>query len=257
VGSLSDNGGSWPGDGGAADGLPGLPEEWGVIVVPDDLAELSDEVTAVQEELRRDQRNTRWDRFTERPVVRALRRLGSAGLRAPVLIISMAILVTIASLFASAWPGPSRPPSTQRTANAADDGLESLPALELRGAEGQMVALNGQLPAVILITDQCECGDLVAATTSAVRADTTVVTVVSGPGSAATALVPPTSTTPQAQGKTVRAMRDPTGGLRSTLKLGAPDGTAAVLLVNRSGEIVRKLPRTASVADFQPDLARL
>jgi hypothetical protein len=62
-----------------------------------------------------------------------------------------------------------------------------------------------------------------------------------------TALVPPTNTTPQAQGKTVRAMRDPTGELRSTLELGAPDGTAAVLLVNRSGEIVRKIPRTASM----------
>ena len=257
MGSLSDNGGNWPGDGGSADGLSGLPEEWGVIVVPDDLSELSDEVTAVQAELRRDHQRTRWELFADRPVVRALRRLGSAGVRAPVLIISMAILVTIASLFASAWPGPSRPPATQRTANTTDDSTETLPALELRGAEGQMVALNGQLPAVILITDMCECGELVAATTSAVRADTTVVTVVSGPGSAATALVPPTSTTPQAQGKTVRAMRDPTSGLRSSLKLGAPDGTAAVLLVNRSGEIVRKIPRTASIADFQPDLARL
>ena len=53
MGSLSDNGGIWPGDGGSADGLPGLPEEWGVIVVPDDLSELSAEVTAVQAELRR------------------------------------------------------------------------------------------------------------------------------------------------------------------------------------------------------------
>ncbi|MEV4704758.1 hypothetical protein [Actinoplanes sp. NPDC049316] len=258
MGSLSDNGGIWPGDGGSADGLPGLPEEWGVIVVPDDLSELSDEVTAVQAELRRNRRpTTRWERFTDRPAVRLLRHLGNAGLRAPVLIISMAILVTIASLFASAWPGPSRPPATQRTANTTDDGAEVLPALELRGADGQMVTLNGQLPAVILLTDLCECGELVAATTSAVRADTTVVTVVSGPGSAVPALIPPTNTTPQAQGKTVRAMRDPTGELRSTLDLGAPDGTAAVLLVNRSGEIVRKIPRTASITDFQPDLARL
>jgi len=33
----SDNGG-WPSDGGSPDDLPDLPEEWGVIVIPDDLS---------------------------------------------------------------------------------------------------------------------------------------------------------------------------------------------------------------------------
>ncbi|BCJ53678.1 hypothetical protein Asp14428_51530 [Actinoplanes sp. NBRC 14428] len=201
-------------------------------------------------------RPTRWERFADRPTMRILRRLGSAGLRAPVLIISMAILVTIASLFASTWPGPSRSPATQRTANTTDEGPGLLPALELIGTEGQTVALRGQLPAVVLLTDRCDCDRLVAQTTAAVRPEIAVVTVVSGPASATT-LSPPTSTTPQAQGKTVHALRDPTDELRSTMNLGAPDGTAAVLLIARDGRIVRKLPRTATISDFQPDLARL
>jgi len=254
---MSDNGGGWPGDGGSPDGLPDLPAEWGVIVVPDDLSELSDEVTAIRAELGQSQRRTRWQRFTDRPGVRVLRRLGTTGLRAPVLIISMAILVTIASLFASAWPGPARSPATQRTANTTDEGPGTLPALELMGTDGQTVPLRGQLPAVVLLTDGCECQQLIEETTAAVRPGIAVVTVVSGPASAATALIPPTNTTPQAQGKTVRALRDPTSELRSSIDLGTPDGTAAVLLVNRAGDIVRKVPRTASIADFEPDLARL
>jgi len=52
MGSASDNGGDLPHDGGTPDGLPELPEEWGVIVIPDDLSELADEVRAVRAELR-------------------------------------------------------------------------------------------------------------------------------------------------------------------------------------------------------------
>ena len=69
----SDNGG-WPSDGGSPDDLPDLPEEWGVIVIPDDLSELSDEVEAVRAELRLTGEPTRWRRFTARPAVRRIRR---------------------------------------------------------------------------------------------------------------------------------------------------------------------------------------
>jgi hypothetical protein len=255
VGSRSDNGG-WPSDGGSPDDVPDLPEEWGVIVIPDDLSELTDEVEAIRAELRQADARTRWQRFTARTGVRRLRRIAAAGVRAPVLIISMAVLVTVASLFASAWPGPPRTPVTQRTANNTDDRGESLPALELVGVDGQTVPLRGRLPAVVLITDGCDCKQLVAETTTAVRPEIAVVTVVSGMSSPS-ALTPATGAAPQAQGKTVRVLRDPTGGLRSSLRLGAPDGTAAALLVNRAGEIVRTVPRTASVEDLRPHLARL
>jgi hypothetical protein len=258
VGSLSDNGGNWPPDGGSPDGLPGLPDEWGVIVVPDDLSELSEEVSAVQAELHRSQHRTRWQQFADRPGMRALRRIGAASLRAPVLIISMAVLVTVASLFASAWPGPARSPATQRTAaTTTDDRGDTLPALELIGSDGKTVPLRAQLPAVVLLTDGCDCAGLIADTAAAVPSGIAVVTVVAGAAAGQTGAAPPTNAAPQAQGKTVRALRDPTGELRAGLDLGAPDGTAAALLVDRSGEIVRKIARTVSIEELRPDLARL
>ena len=253
MGSGSDNGSGWSSDGGPPDGLPDLPEEWGVIVIPDDLSELADEVAAVQAELHLTESGHRWRRLGPRSRVR---RLAAAGVRAPVLIISMAILVTIASLFASAWPGPGRPPATQRTASTTDTSADTLPALELLGPDGAHVSLRAQLPAVILLTDGCDCAQLVADTTTAVRPEITIVTVTSGspPSAGGT---PPTGATPQAQGKTVRVLRDPTSSLRTSLHLEAPDGTAAAVLVNPLGKIVRTVKRTATVEDLRPDLARL
>ncbi|GAA3344269.1 hypothetical protein GCM10020358_46840 [Amorphoplanes nipponensis] len=257
MGSLSDNGGNWPPDGSSPDGLPDLPEEWGVIVIPDDLSELSEEVSAVQAELHRSRHETRWQRFADRPGMRTLRRIGAASLRAPVLIISMAILVTVASLFASAWPGPARSPVTQRTATTTDDSADTLPALELMGTDGKTVPLRGQLPAVVLLTDGCDCAGLVADTAAAAPPGISVVTVVAGAAAGQTGAAPPTNATPRIQGRTSQALRDPTGELRAGLHLGTPDGTAAVLLVNRGGEIVRKIARTFSIEEFRPDLARL
>jgi hypothetical protein len=256
VGSRSDNGGDWSPDGGSSDDLPDLPEEWGVIVIPDDLSELDDEVEAIRAELRQAGKRNRWQQFAARPTIRRLRRVGAAAVKAPVLIISMAVLVTVASLFASAWPGPPRSPNTPRTASTADGRADSLPALELVGTDGQNVPLRAQLPAVVLVTDGCDCAQLVADTTAAVRPDIAVVTV-SSTAPPSTGITPPTGATPQAQGKRVRALRDPTAELRKDLDLGAPDGTAAALLVSRGGDIVRTVLRTKSVESFRPDLARL
>jgi hypothetical protein len=255
VASRSDNGGDWSPDGGSSDDLPDLPEEWGVIVIPDDLSELDDEVEAIRAELRQAGKRSRWQQFAARPAIRRLRRVGAAAVKAPVLVISMAVLVTVASLFASAWPGPPGSPNTPGTASTAD-GPGSLPALELVGTDGQNVALLAQLPAVVLVTDGCDCAQLVADTTAAVRPDIAVVTV-SSTAPPSTGITPPTGATPQAQGKTVRALRDPTAELRKDLHLGTPDGTAAALLVNRGGEIVRTVLRTKSIESFRPDLARL
>jgi hypothetical protein len=260
----SDNGG-WPSDGGSPDDLPDLPEEWGVIVIPDDLSELSDEVAQVRAELRLAAKPSRWRRFVNRPAMRRVRKIGATAVRAPVLIISMAVLVTVASLFASAWPGPPRQPATQRTASTTDDnntgtgpGVTALPALELIGSDGQAVPLRGQLPAVILLIDGCDCDSLVADTIAAVRPEVAVVTVTSARVTATAGVgTPPTGATPQAQGKTVRVLHDPSGTVRSQLKLGKADGTAAALLVNKGGTIVQTLPRIAAVNALKPELARI
>jgi hypothetical protein len=249
------NNGGWASDGGSPDDLPDLPEEWGVIVIPDDLSELTDEVEAIRAELHHAE-PTGWQRFLQRPAGRRLRKLGAAPLRAPVLIISLAVLVTIASLFASAWPGPPRQPAAQRTVGTTpDERVGTLPALELFGTDGQPVPLRGSLPAVIMMIDGCACTALVTDTIAAVPRQVAVVTVTSG--TAPSAGTPPTGAAPQTQGKTVRALHDPAGSTRSQLKLGEPDGTAAVLLVNSTGAIVRTVPRIASVEDIRPDLARL
>ena len=255
----SDNGG-WSPDGGSPDDLPDLPEEWGVIVIPDDLSELSDEVEAVQAELRLVGSRSPWRQFADRPAMRRVRRFAATSVRAPVLIVSLAVLVTVASLFASAWPGPPRQPATQRTASTTDDRLETLPALELFGTAGQPVAINGRLPAVILLIDACACDKLVAATIEAVDPAIAVVTVTGAPPPAGvptvtTAGTPPTGATPQAQGKTVRVLHPASGSVRGQLKLIPADGTAAVLLVDRDGKVVERVPRTMSVTDITPKLA--
>jgi hypothetical protein len=278
MGSRSDNGGTWPPDGGVPDGLPELPPEWGNFVIPDDLSSLADEVAAVRAELHLDQGKTRWQRFRRRIGVRR-----GPGLRGPAIIIAIAFLVTLASLWASAWPGPARTPTAQRTANTV---ARSLPALELIGSDGQTVPLRGQLPAVILLIDGCECSQLIADAAEAVRPEIAIVTVVSGTGRTPTVLtagpisqgpiaptdtvsagepatvepatgpVPPPGAT-QLLAPAVRPLRDPTNELRSAFNLGVPDGNAAALLVSRTGEIVRTVRRTATIEDIRPDLARL
>jgi hypothetical protein len=252
----SDNGG-WSSDGGPPDDLPDLPEEWGVIVIPDDLAELSDEVDAIRAELRLTEGPTRWQRLLRRPGMRLLHRLATGAVRAPVLIISMAVLVTIASLFASAWPGPPRQPTAQRTSSTTGDRLTSLPALELTGADGRNVPLTAQLPAVIVLTEGCDCDQLVADTIAAVRPEIAVVTITGKVASSAGAGTPPTGAAPQAQGKKVQVLHDPSGDVRRQLKVGVPDGTAAVLVVDRDAKVVRNLLRTISIDEFKPDLDRL
>lgn len=280
MGGRDDNGGDWSPDGGSADDLPDLPEEWGVIVIPDDLSELSDEVEAIRAELRLEGRRSRWHRFAARPVPRQLRRLMTLVVKAPVLIISMAILVTVASLFASAWPGPPRTPTTQRPSGTTEDHTETLPALELQGPNGQTVPLRAQLPAVILVTDGCDCARLVLDTVAAVGPDVAVVTVTTALASAAAPSAKASAATPSAPaavattgatqgtgplgaapkavpGTLVRELRDPTGELRKNLGLGAPDGTVAALLVDRTGQIVREALHATSVEDFRADLARI
>ncbi|WP_430781346.1 hypothetical protein [Actinoplanes sp. G11-F43] len=258
----SDNGGRPPGGGSPDDfdGFPDFPEEWGVIVIPDDLSELSEEVEAVRAELRTGPPLTRWQLFARRPAIRRVRRFGALLVRTPALIISVAVLVTIASLFASAWPGPARQPATQRTGGTTEARPSELPALDLIGADGRNIALRGRHPAVLLLTDGCDCAKLLDDTVAAVDPDVTVMVITtasSAPSPSAAAGVLPTARTPQASGKTVLPLHDPTDELRDGLGLSAPDGTAAVILIDKAGKIVRINPRTASIETIRPDLARL
>ena len=199
---------------------------------------------------------------------------------------SLAVLVTLASLFTAAWPGLSRPAQVQRTAGTTP-GRE-LPALELIAEDGHAVNLRSLKPAVIVLIDGCLCDELVSATAGAVGPGVAVLTVsAQRPSPAATSAVPPpaqqlptqqppaqqlpapaasvagapgrvTPVVPPAGAvAAARRLTDPAGELRRTFDLPAPDGTAAVLLIDRAGALVKPFPRTASLDEFRPYLARL
>jgi hypothetical protein len=268
VAGASDNGG-WS-DNGSPDDLPDLPEEWGVIVIPDDLSELSDEVEAIRAELKLAERPTRWRRLLSRPGMRRARKLATALLRAPVLIISMAVLVTVGSLVASAWPGPPRQPVAQRT-SGPDDQLGSLPDLNLVDDEGKPVQLGPHLPAVILVTDGCDCNKLITDTAAAAhnqaqsaqnRTQIAIVVIEAAlsPAASSAAPTPATQAAPQAQtpGQSVLLLHaSPGNNVRAKLKLGTPDTTAAALLIDQNGQIIHRILRTASVYEIQLYLSRI
>src|SRR5262245_40981798 len=95
-----------PDNGGQPEGLPGLPPEWGTIVIPDDPAELAGEADEVRKELGREIRRNRWRRRFGLAIGPSGETQPSLGL--PLLIMSIAILATLTSLFVVAWPGSSR-----------------------------------------------------------------------------------------------------------------------------------------------------
>ena len=170
----------------------------------------------------------------------------------------MAVLVTVASLFASAWPGPPRQPATQRTASTTDDRGDILPALELVGADGRTVALRGHLPAVILLTEGCECDQLIADAVAAVRPEIAVITIVGGRRRGRRSRRHRRPAPPRRRrARPCASCTTPPASCAASSASAEPDGTAAVLLVDRGGEIIRKVPRTASIERDPPDLARL
>lgn len=243
------NGGERPPEGGGQrDGLPGLPPEWGTVIIPDDASELDAEAVELRRELRREARQSRWRR-----------RFGLSGrtdpdepsIGLPLLIMAIAVVATLTSLFAVAWPRPQRgdqPPAPARSA-----AVSVVPDLTLTAVNGAPVRLRQTVPSVILLVEGCECAALVR-DTSAAAPDLRVLPVSrTRPGASAG-----TGSTDRATGApAVQSLLDPTGSLRSALGLPAPDGSAAVLLVAAKGEIARLLPTTRSVEDFRADLDRL
>jgi hypothetical protein len=242
--STSGNGDGWP-DSGAPDGLPELPADWGPIVIPDDLAELAEESGQVRHELRRTARRRRWRR-----------RLGLAGdggpssLRLSLLIMSIAVLATLASLFAAVWSGQPRqnPP---RTAPTGQPG-RLLPALDVVGEGGETVPLRSLLPAMIIFVDDCDCADEVNTAARVAPSGVTVVALVSGQ-----AVPSPVPRQPSIVAAPVRSLADPTGELRGWLPPTPVPGSASAMLVGPAGQVVRIVPTVTSVEDYRTDLAEL
>ncbi|GAA4914271.1 hypothetical protein LX16_5225 [Stackebrandtia albiflava] len=94
-------------------GIPGLPEEWGVIRVPDDAAELEPLAVAVRRELRRREARER---------------------RLPYLVLTVTVVVTLIGMFAVPWLGGATRPAPQPTVTTT-----TVPATGSPGACGTAV----------------------------------------------------------------------------------------------------------------------
>ena len=254
--SSSGNGDGWPDGAGPPEPLPDLPADWGSIVIPEDAAQLAEEAAQLRRELRREARRTAWRGRLGLPTTAG----ALPTLRLPLLLMLIAILATLTSLFAMIWPGPNRQsgsraatgsPVPTGTSGRPRSGL--VPALDLVGEKGDPVSLRGLLPAVIILTDGCDCADEIEAAGRAVPPGVTVIALTSGHTSASPlpAPRPPVANAP------VRSLADPTGELRSFLQVTPRPGAGAALLATRSGEVIRVVPAVDSVEDYRADLAQL
>ncbi|MEU0151119.1 hypothetical protein [Micromonospora fulviviridis] len=222
---------------GPPDGLPDLPPEWGRVVVPDDASALAEEARQIRRELRGARRQA-----TPRG------RLGPAGRPPPglpVLVLLVAVLITLTGLAAVTWPRSSRSGGAPTVLPYPTAPVGPLPALDLVGPGDAPVPLRSLLPAMIILVDACVCAEQVGTAAATAPPGVTLVTVTESRSAEA-------PTTPG-----VRPLADPAGGLRSYLHLSAHPGTAAALLVDRQGALVRVVPELGPAADYRDDLVRL
>jgi hypothetical protein len=279
-----------PGGGGPFDGNSSVPPEWGPFVVPDDASALSEESEAIRKQFRREARRYRWRRRFRLTVPR---RRETASLAVPLAIMAIAVVATLISLFAVAWPGgypDGSPNAGSVTTNARP---LPLPDLKLRDSDGVDVPIRELAPAVIVLVDGCDCARVINNLAAAVdpRVSVLVVTTpnpfasasaqpgVSGapvgpgvsaaPGGSAGPSGGP-STDPSAARPSVSASRgvrvwrllDPAGLLRASIPglppLGPqPPKNGTILLVNSGWAVVQVVPTTTSVNELKQDLANL
>ncbi|SCL40112.1 hypothetical protein GA0074692_5603 [Micromonospora pallida] len=230
---MPDPNGHW-----STDGLPDLPPEWGRVVVPNDASALAQEAAQVRRELHEAHRAAR---------LRSFRSV----LTGPLLILVVAVLTTLAGLLTVTWPRDERPTarsSAPAQASTADPVGRPLPALDLVDEAQAPVPLRSLLPAVILLVDACPCPERVTEAAGAAPPGVQVVAVVGG------RTVPsPTAAAPPG----VRRLADPAGGLRALLHAAPTPGTVGVLLVDRTGTVVRVVPAVNSVEDYRRELVGL
>lgn len=251
-----------PDDGGShRDELPDFPPEWGPVIIPDDASELDDEAQALRRELRRHARQSTLRSALGLHGSQAV-RFGPAHRReaptvgVPVVIMAVAILTTLVSLFVVTWshqtggtsgvPSPTGPaPAPVTTTPTAIITTAGLVDATLTDAAGQPIRVGSLLPAVVLLVDQCDCATLVPQLAAAAPAGVTIVPVAQVA----------TTTTPA----NIHALADPKGPLRALLTDQAhPTPPAAVaVLLDRTGGVVAAKPTVLTATELLPDLAKL
>jgi hypothetical protein len=242
-------GGERPQDGG---GLPDLPPEWGTIIIPDDAGALADEGTSIRRQFRRAAIRRRWRRrlhLKPEPIGRATD--DSPGLAVPLLIMSIAVIATLVSLFAVAWPRRS-PNGTPQLAPTTTAAVVTLAGLTLFDPEGVTVAIRDLTPGVVLLVEGCSCEELITGTVAAVaasKAPSALVLVV--------AVRAPTLPSGLIDRTKVRAFADPNSSVRAAVPFLAPSRTTAALLVAADGRVIRAVSSVTTAAAFDSELANL
>jgi hypothetical protein len=243
VGSGFDNGQERP-SGGRDDGLPEIPAEWGPLVIPDDPAELDSESTAIRRELRHLRRQRRRRnlvrRLTRRPMQEGGLHVGPGTtepptLALPLLIMAIAVIASLVSLFALSWPS-GRPllPIQTATPGGGARTRPTMPNLVLSDTNGVAVPLADLRSSILVLAEMCACttleSDLIASVDPRVQiiVITTAQTVAADPRA--------------------RRLTDPAGQVRATfagqaggdtrLSPSAPPSGASLLLVDRSGAVI-------------------
>jgi len=209
------NGGGTPPDDGAYPDLPDLPPEWGTVIIPDDPAELAAEADEVRRELRRQA----WRNRLRALVGLGPRRRGEPSLGVPLVIMAVAVVTTLLSLFVVTWDHrrATTPVGPDATLQQTDPPL---PAVTLTDASGSRVRLGDVLPALLLMVEDCDCDELI---TEIAAAAPKLVTVVPVSAEAACAV---------GAEKNVRCLADPAGVV--TRRFPAPADVAPTVTADPS-----------------------
>jgi hypothetical protein len=245
MGSFREGDDTPPPDGG---GLPDLPPEWGVVVIPDDPSELDRESVQFRREQRRSVRRARWRRrFGMAP--RSGRDDDNPPVGTPLLIMAIAIVAALTSLFAITLSTRTNSGTNTTPAPSAPVAPPQMVDLTLQTATGSQVNLRQTLPAVMLLLDGCPCDQLIRDTVSAAPAKVAVIIV----DRAAPALPPGVRATALADPQQVLMATYGTGPDRNT----RPAGQVTAVLVDSKGNIVGTANQATSVSDFKRGLTSL
>lgn len=242
-------GGERPQDGG---GLPDLPPEWGTIIIPDDAGALDDEGTSIRRQFRRAAIRRRWRRRLHlKPEPLGRTTDDSPGLAVPLLIMSIAVIATLVSLFAVAWPRRN-PYGTPQLTPPSPAAAVNLTGLTLVDPEGSTVRIRDLTPAVILLVEGCSCEHLITGTVNAVAAS-------KAPSAQVLVVGTRPPTLPEALNVKVKvgAFGDPNGSVRAAVPFLAPSRTTAAVLVGADGRVLRSVSSVTSAAAFDSELGNL
>ena len=246
MGSFREGEGTPPSDNG---GVPDLPPEWGVVVIPDDPSELDRESLALRRQRRRSLRRAKWRRRLGLPA-----RTGAEDENPPVgtplLIMAIAIVAALTSLFAitlSTRTGSGTTTTAQRP--AASPVTPQMMNLSLPDAAGHQVSLQKSLPAVILVLDGCACSELIQETVSAAPTKVKVLVV-----DRKAPTLPASST--------AVALADDQQALLATYGAGPdrnahPAGQVTAMLVDATGNVIRTFSHANAIGDFRDALTNL